>query len=197
MPRWALVRTVQHSRNSHRSSYLGELVKKTPGPVARRQRRVSYGGDGGWGFWPNSLASMVTDSLATGSAPAVRRRPSAAGGTRDLPYYQNRSIRRGTIVIHGRSGGLTRAGVQPSLTPRPPAARAVVGPSSQGVCRARVTTPPGLSTATAARGAPCRFGGLARRCRREVSGAAVSYTHLRAHETRHDLVCRLLLEKKK
>src|SRR5450756_2834351 len=28
-------------------------------------------------------------------------------------------------------------------------------------------------------------------------GGAVSYTHLRAHETRHDLVCRLLLEKKK
>src|SRR5450756_2676310 len=26
---------------------------------------------------------------------------------------------------------------------------------------------------------------------------AVSYTHLRAHETRHDLVCRLLLDKKK
>ena len=26
---------------------------------------------------------------------------------------------------------------------------------------------------------------------------AVSYTHLRAHETRHDLVCRLLLEKKR
>src|SRR5450756_2392683 len=25
---------------------------------------------------------------------------------------------------------------------------------------------------------------------------AVSYTHLRAHETRHDLVCRLLLEKR-
>src|SRR5450759_902952 len=24
----------------------------------------------------------------------------------------------------------------------------------------------------------------------------VSYTHLRAHETRHDIVCRLLLEKK-
>src|SRR5450759_4316543 len=31
-----------------------------------------------------------------------------------------------------------------------------------------------------------------------VLGAyTVSYTHLRAHETRHDLVCRLLLEKKK
>src|SRR5665648_816339 len=26
--------------------------------------------------------------------------------------------------------------------------------------------------------------------------ASVSYTHLRAHETRHDLVCRLLLETK-
>eukprot|EP00825_Cyclidium_porcatum_P047892 TRINITY_DN7871_c0_g1_i2.p3 TRINITY_DN7871_c0_g1~~TRINITY_DN7871_c0_g1_i2.p3 ORF type:complete len:115 (-),score=30.34 TRINITY_DN7871_c0_g1_i2:48-392(-) len=30
-----------------------------------------------------------------------------------------------------------------------------------------------------------------------VSHVPVSYTHLRAHETRHDLVCRLLLEKKK
>src|SRR5450756_2819970 len=29
------------------------------------------------------------------------------------------------------------------------------------------------------------------------SSMPVSYTHLRAHETRHDLVCRLLLEKKK
>src|SRR5659263_49125 len=28
----------------------------------------------------------------------------------------------------------------------------------------------------------------------DVEGLAVSYTHLRAHETRHDLVCRLLLE---
>ena len=31
----------------------------------------------------------------------------------------------------------------------------------------------------------------------EVANEPVSYTHLRAHETRHDLVCRLLLEKKK
>src|SRR5665648_1247123 len=30
-----------------------------------------------------------------------------------------------------------------------------------------------------------------------INVKAVSYTHLRAHETRHDLVCRLLLEKKK
>ena len=30
-----------------------------------------------------------------------------------------------------------------------------------------------------------------------LAGGAVSYTHLRAHETVLDLVCRLLLEKKK
>src|SRR5665648_266093 len=29
-----------------------------------------------------------------------------------------------------------------------------------------------------------------------IAPVTVSYTHLRAHETRHDLVCRLLLEKK-
>src|SRR5450756_2747687 len=32
--------------------------------------------------------------------------------------------------------------------------------------------------------------------RRVGDALPVSYTHLRAHETRHDLVCRLLLEKK-
>src|SRR5450756_1481003 len=32
---------------------------------------------------------------------------------------------------------------------------------------------------------------------RSQGASAVSYTHLRAHETRHELVCRLLLEKKK
>src|SRR5450756_2190444 len=31
----------------------------------------------------------------------------------------------------------------------------------------------------------------------DPSHMSVSYTHLRAHETRHDIVCRLLLEKKK
>src|SRR5665648_735983 len=31
---------------------------------------------------------------------------------------------------------------------------------------------------------------------KDIQEIAVSYTHLRAHETRHDLVCRLLLEKK-
>ena len=35
------------------------------------------------------------------------------------------------------------------------------------------------------------------RAREEDGAEAVSYTHLRAHETVLDLVCRLLLEKKK
>ena len=34
-------------------------------------------------------------------------------------------------------------------------------------------------------------------CFSSIWWRSVSYTHLRAHETRHDLVCRLLLEKKK
>src|SRR5450756_2011620 len=38
----------------------------------------------------------------------------------------------------------------------------------------------------------CLVGAGRSHCQRTVS-----YTHLRAHETRHDLVCRLLLEKKK
>src|SRR5450756_1616319 len=38
-----------------------------------------------------------------------------------------------------------------------------------------------------------RFVGVARR-NQPTSATTVSYTHLRAHETRHDLVCRLLLE---
>src|SRR5450756_61647 len=35
------------------------------------------------------------------------------------------------------------------------------------------------------------------RLKPQHEAAIESYTHLRAHETRHDLVCRLLLEKKK
>src|SRR5450756_2699097 len=45
-----------------------------------------------------------------------------------------------------------------------------------------------------ARGAPAS---VCRSCVDWPRPTAVSYTHLRAHETRHDLVCRLLLEKKK
>ena len=46
------------------------------------------------------------------------------------------------------------------------------------------------------RRAPCQYG-LSRLLSRWRAVRAVSYTHLRAHETVLDLVCRLLLEKKK
>ena len=55
-------------------------------------------------------------------------------------------------------------------------------------------------TAPAA-GRPGSINSAAARARRRESAAmgtaSVSYTHLRAHETVLDLVCRLLLEKKK
>ena len=40
-------------------------------------------------------------------------------------------------------------------------------------------------------------GQLSAACLAEVNVMSVSYTHLRAHETLMNLVCRLLLEKKK
>src|SRR5450759_932525 len=43
---------------------------------------------------------------------------------------------------------------------------------------------------------PSEVRNVVRSCE-ELGVISVSYTHLRAHETRHDLVCRLLLEKKK
>ena len=44
---------------------------------------------------------------------------------------------------------------------------------------------------------PFRFDNRTNLFMMDPNRESVSYTHLRAHETRHDLVCRLLLEKKK
>src|SRR5450759_5597421 len=43
----------------------------------------------------------------------------------------------------------------------------------------------------------CRVFAAAINASLSFASTTVSYTHLRAHETRHELVCRLLLEKKK
>src|SRR5450759_5988835 len=56
----------------------------------------------------------------------------------------------------------------------------------------RVAEPRGLEQVTRIRPQHRHLAQLA-----PVALEAVSYTHLKAHETRHDLVCRLLLEKKK
>src|SRR5450756_2916741 len=64
-----------------------------------------------------------------------------------------------------------------------------------------VASPPSTNANRPCRGDFCKAGFVryvgAVRHVRWVSRTPVSYTHLRAHETRHDLVCRLLLEKKK
>src|SRR5450756_2030033 len=68
----------------------------------------------------------------------------------------------------------------------------VVATPINGRARSSSVNPIALSMArAAARSGPSVSAALWR-----LAGS-VSYTHLRAHETRHDLVCRLLLEKKK
>src|SRR5665648_386798 len=57
--------------------------------------------------------------------------------------------------------------------------------------------PPAMSTHTAMMIHGCLPRVLQVMMSRMSPSPPVSYTHLRAHETRHDLVCRLLLEKKK
>src|SRR5450759_4405835 len=63
---------------------------------------------------------------------------------------------------------------------------------SQGACQGRWHAETGHGEGL---GESLPQGGGSTGCDRSMRLArAVSYTHLRAHETRHDLVCRLLLE---
>ena len=61
----------------------------------------------------------------------------------------------------------------------------------------------GLAAATALAREGCRVSICSRErasleaARQTIVGQSGAYTHLRAHETKHELVCRLLLEKKK
>src|SRR5450756_710056 len=89
------------------------------------------------------------------------------------------------------------AGASPAGVPSAASLRSMVAESFEGARR--------KSQAPAARAARTRstvrpegpIEGAGRPASKRDGGAAVSYTHLRAHETRHDLVCRLLLETKK
>src|SRR5450756_307474 len=96
----------------------------------------------------------------------------------DVSSPRRRAHRRGAAVeVQGRSG-IATAGV-----------RGRTGDHRRpGMGRAQLASKPVLAFPADRDGAA---GSLYRGVR------AVSYTHLRAHETRHDLVCRLLLEKKK
>ena len=65
-------------------------------------------------------------------------------------------------------------------------------PQRRGVCTRVYTTTPKKPNSALRKVARVRLtSGI------EVTAYTVSYTHLRAHETVLDLVCRLLLEKKK
>src|SRR5674476_1425486 len=73
-------------------------------------------------------------------------------------------------------------------------------------CRGAPTQPRETAAYRRARRRPSRcaspsrrmaMSGTSGRTKKMMDAAAVSYTHLRAHETGRNLVCRLLLEKKK
>src|SRR5659263_701504 len=96
-----------------------------------------------------------------------------------------------------------RAGGEPPLAIGGPSHHPRTAPGQRWVPVHRLpATPVGLlgprerGVAYAVRRRAARVTRMAARCACRCSGP-VSYTHLRAHETRHDLVCRLLLEKKK
>src|SRR5665213_3606983 len=84
-----------------------------------------------------------------------------------------------------------RSFVRPKLEYGLPIAAAVLGPSWAGS--------PGLARITAItnQAATWCVGSALNSNRAAVARTTVSYTHLRAHETGRNLVCRLLLEKKK
>src|SRR5450759_996059 len=86
---------------------------------------------------------------------------------------------------------VTRSDLRPATGPRPQATlRCVIGPRRRGRSESALAISGCAQTLVDL---------LAGGTHRELLGVAardpdpVSYTHLRAHETRHDLVCRLLL----
>ena len=92
-------------------------------------------------------------------------------------------------ILRGREDMLFLGKVRSSPSGTSPAeSRAPSGLSDACCCEDQITDGGG-STQTGSR--------AARKNSRATTAVPVSYTHLRAHETRHDLVCRLLLEKKK
>src|SRR5450756_2403147 len=92
--------------------------------------------------------------------------------------------------------------ITPTSPPARPTRSTPVGcsPGASGRARlARLITPLTKKRTAAIRPTSCRDSKKAA-CSWPMDDSAsrpdsVSYTHLRAHETRHDIVCRLLLEK--
>src|SRR5450756_2624148 len=84
---------------------------------------------------------------------------------------------------------------RPTSTRTPTIRRTIFHTKCDPVTRTRIRSPSSLSSSDpSCTSVDISSGSLSVNDRKSCT---VSYTHLRAHETRHDLVCRLLLEKKK
>src|SRR5450759_655031 len=132
------------------------------------------------------MLNMTTKASGTRSAPSALStlfhgvvRISSTAAETDVPTRsnKNRAEVRPVRVMTNPSGRWASAG--PGMTKR--AGRAIIAVKNGSNSQTRLTK---KDMGTAERQA-------------RISVRTYSYTHLRAHETRHDLVCRLLLEKKK
>src|SRR5450756_98138 len=174
----------------------------------------------------SSAAAVRKVTSATGRPPATRAAPSGpasdaesrttTGTRRAAPSADRTSIVPTSVSLgeildsgygmqHGTISSPTHS-LRPTSGSDSPAGssggRAAVICLCSQVTRSVVIRSTGAVMLTAATADPERNSGTARQlipASFSCSSVAnpVSYTHLRAHETRHDLVCRLLLEKKK
>src|SRR5450759_4404747 len=120
---------------------------------------------------PIALRPAATSSACT---PACQTYPTWSEGTRANASDQSTRVSPESVVLRW-----------PRLRPwAPPGARVASSATGWPSIRMYVFSAGPSALYTPSRQEPSRL-------------TPVSYTHLRAHETRHDLVCRLLLEKKK
>src|SRR5450756_1955886 len=163
-----------------RSSAASDVYKRQP-PPSRGGRK------GGIGRAPDHSGEPWRPTAGSAAALAPSFRFDTTGAT--LPSVPRRSGDPGPDE--------TRTAVWPN-----PRDEGALGPPAKGDGRGRggwiVGSPPFGAAPHALglrHGVPSAGNGTCppRRGRRAGRVAPVSYTHLRAHETRHDLVCRLLL----
>src|SRR5450756_3213596 len=145
---------------------------------------------------------QIPETLSVVHLPEIERCAFRTRGARSLRLWTRpaqvagRSV--GICATHGtegRAAGHRRRWAAASRT----ACAAHTAPALPRVPRG--WSLPGLRVSARVPGVRIRGSsfGAGHRWRSSSSGRwsrPVSYTHLRAHETRHDLVCRLLLEKK-
>src|SRR5665648_261763 len=149
---------------------------------ARRRRHRARAGRPGWQHLRFHRRTTPGDAGRRGPAGLRMRHPRAARRTRPLGARPAGPTHRGP------------AGADPIRRRRRRARRPAdrpVRPGRRRECAGR-RTPAGRAPVHLPCAHPAAPDPRAGRGRHPVS-----YTHLRAHETRHDLVCRLLLEKKK